>query len=98
MSNLNNLSPQEQACVEQVQNAPKAQRQNIFEKACNAITDKTRITLLAATLSLAPPVLAQNTPHYVIDEISLTTLPQSAQVLKPTLANISKEQANLVKS
>ncbi len=98
MSNLNNLSPQEQACVLEVQKAPEAQRQSTFEKACNAITDKTRIALLAATLSLSSPAGAQNLPHYVIDEVSLTTLPQSAQMLKPTLANISKQQAALVKS
>ncbi len=98
MSNLNNLSPQEQACVSEVQKAPEAQRQSTFEKACNAITDKTRIALLAATLSLSLPAGSQNLPHYVIDEVSLTTLPQSAQILKPTLANISKQQAALVKS
>jgi len=60
MSNLNNLSPQELSCISEVQKAPEAQRQKIFEKACNAITDKTRIALLAATLSLSSPVMAQN--------------------------------------
>lgn len=60
MSNLNNLSPQELSCISEVQKAPEAQRQKIFEKACNAITDKTRIALLAATLSLSSPAMAQN--------------------------------------
>jgi len=63
MSNLNHLSPQEQACIAEVQKAPEAQRQSVFERACQIIKNQTQIATLALTLWLSQPALAQKAPE-----------------------------------
>ncbi len=58
-----NLSSEEQTCIAEVQKVPEAQRQSTFERACSMIKDKTKIALLATTLSLATPTFAEKSPE-----------------------------------
>jgi len=85
MTNLN-FSKEELFCMEEVKKVPEAQKQSVFEKACATITNKTRIALLATTLSLTPPALAQNTPQSNPDYQAFYT------ELKTELPKLSKEQ------
>jgi len=60
MANPNDFSPQELSCIETVKKAPEWEKESVFKKACAIIWNKTRIALLATTLGLTAPVMAEN--------------------------------------
>ena len=63
MNTLENLTPQEQECIEAVKKAPEEKKQSVFERACEIIKNKTTIATLALTLWLSQPALANNSPE-----------------------------------
>jgi len=58
-----NFSKEELSCIAEVQKAPEWQQKLAFEQACKNIWNKTRIALLAATLGLTNPVMANDTEN-----------------------------------
>ncbi len=93
------FTQEELACIEAVNKANTQDKPWIFQKACNMIQDKTRITVLALTLWLIWPVFwNQNTIFSITDESSIqkSNLPDEAKPVIPTLQEISRKQAELL--
>lgn len=80
MSRLDNLTPQELSCIEAVESAStQAEKESVFKRACAYISSETRIALLAVTLWLASPALAQNPGEHPWD---ITSAWQEIQTLE----------------
>ena len=75
---INDFSKEELSCIAEVQKAPEWQQEWVSKKACQMIADKSRIAILALTLGLTNPVMANDTENTKWKEVSV--LNQKAEV------------------
>lgn len=83
---MTKLSPEAQACYNEVKQSSENQRQSLFERACQKIKDKTQIALLAAMLwlwlSQAPNTVQAGEPQRIETEAnSIANNPEYKRLL-----------------